>query len=65
MAENWLPLASPGNLTQTKVPVVSLQCAEAMGKRAWLSTMGGGPLNKQTGGGIESCYKAPDLLCLK
>ena len=37
MAENWPPLTSPGDLTQTEVPAASLQCAEVTDKRAWLS----------------------------
>jgi hypothetical protein len=37
MAENWPPLASPGNLTQSEVLAASLQYAEATDKRAWLS----------------------------
>jgi hypothetical protein len=35
-AENWPPLALSGNSTQTEETVMSLQCAEATGKRAWL-----------------------------
>ncbi len=63
-AKNWLLLALPVDSTQTKVRVASLQCAEATGKRAWLSDDGRGPLNKRTGG-VESCYKVTDLSCLK
>ncbi len=45
---------------------MSLQCAGQWVKGLGCRMMGGGPLNEQTGGGgVESCYKAPDLLCLK
>ncbi len=53
-AENWPLLASPGNSSQTEVPVTSLQCAEATGKRAWSSDDGRGSIEQADGGGVES-----------
>jgi hypothetical protein len=64
MAENRPPLVLPGDSTQTEVTIASLQCAEATGKRAWLLGNGRGCIERVDGWEVESCYKAPDLLCL-
>jgi hypothetical protein len=50
-AEIQQPLASPGDSTQTEVPTVSLQYAEATDKRAWLSDNGRGSIERADRGG--------------
>ncbi len=62
MAGNQPPLALPGDLTQTEVPVTSLQCAEVIGKRAWSSDNERGSIERADEGGGKSCYKVPELL---
>jgi hypothetical protein len=51
--------ASPGDLTQTKKPVASLQCAEATGKRAWLLDNGRGPIEQANRVGGQILLQSP------